>query len=101
MNTTDQQLRVVPDTTQPVEATDPPRGTVWQENAARFASQPEEYAAQEMRAACRDAVQLMVAGQPGPAYALLMRSFLRQARILGLAHVGIPGGHHLDQGGGL
>lgn len=84
MNTTDQQLHVVPDTTQPVEATDPPRGTIWQENAARFASQPEDHAAQEMRAACRDAVQLMVAGHPGQAYWLVMRSYVRQARILGL-----------------
>lgn len=78
---TNQQLRVVPDAAIDKAIA---KGTIWQENAARFASQPEEHAAQEMRAACRDAVQLMVAGHPGQAYWLVMRSYVRQARILGL-----------------
>jgi hypothetical protein len=45
----------------------------------------------ERDAAIREAVTHMGEGTPGRVYALVMRSYLRQVRILGLGYAGIPG----------
>lgn len=65
--------------------------SVFQENAQAFASTPEAYAAAERNAAIRAANALRVAGHPGMAHYTLVRSFLRQVRILGLSYAALPG----------
>lgn len=67
------------------------RLNVFQEDAARFATRPEEYAAQERNAGIRDSNQLRVAGEHGRAHYVFVRSFMRQVRILGLSYAAIPG----------
>jgi hypothetical protein len=40
----------------------------------------------------------MGVGTPGRAYAAVMRTYLRQVRILGLAYAGIPGRSYEEMG---
>lgn len=74
--------------------------TIWQENAAAFASTPEF--AQERRVAVRRAVAHIVDGRPGKALYVLVRSVERQARIAGAGDVEItptcPCGGRCDHG---
>lgn len=69
-------------------------GSVWQDNAARFASTPEsvgEVAAVRRREGVRQAVELLVEGRPGRAEYVVQRSFMDQLRIVGLGYAAIPG----------
>lgn len=66
--------------------------TIWQTNAAAFASTPETYVAQERRIAVRRALALIVDHKPGKALYVLVRSVERQARIAGAGHIEIHPG---------
>lgn len=63
--------------------------TIWQDNAAQFASTPEGYVDQERHASIREALALIVDHKPGKALYTLVRSVERQARIGGAGHVDI------------
>ena len=58
--------------------------TIWQQNAADFASKPAPYIDQERHAGVREALEHILAGRPGRAQYALARSVQRQARIAGL-----------------
>lgn len=58
--------------------------SVFTENAAAFATTPEQAIAAERHEATRKAAALIVAGKPGRAQYELARSVVRQARIAGL-----------------
>lgn len=64
--------------------------SIWQQNAAAFASSPETYIDQERRAGVREALELILEGEPGRAQFKLARSVQRQARIAGLGALEIP-----------
>jgi hypothetical protein len=64
--------------------------TVWQANAAQFASTPDTYIDQERHAAVRKTIELIRQGRPGMAQFVLTRSVMRQARIAGLGDIEIP-----------
>lgn len=66
--------------------------TIWQANAAAFASTPEGYVDQERRVAVRRAIRHIVDGQRGKALYVLVRSVERQARIAGAGHIDIHPG---------
>jgi len=59
---------------------------------------PESYAAAERSHGLRVVLDHLVDGQSGRAYAALMRTYLRQVRILGLAYAGIPGRAYDEMG---
>ncbi|WP_248582573.1 hypothetical protein [Nocardioides sp. InS609-2] len=65
--------------------------TVWQENAARFASTPVSSIDMERRSAVRRAVELLAERPSRRGYALfvLVRSVERQARIAGAGSIPI------------
>lgn len=65
-------------------------GTVWQENAARFASTPETHLDQERRAGIAEAMALVRQGRPGYAAFKLARSVERQNRISGNGSIAVP-----------
>jgi hypothetical protein len=65
-------------------------GSVWQQNAARFASTPEPYIDQERRAGIAEAMELVRQGRPGYAAFKLARSVERQNRIAGNGSIAIP-----------
>lgn len=58
--------------------------SVFTQNAAAFATTPEQAIAAERNEATRRAVRLLVDGMPGRAQYELARSVVRQARIAGL-----------------
>lgn len=58
--------------------------TVWQANAAEFASTPESYLDAERHDAVRKAVAALREGRPGYALFVMARSLERQTRIAGL-----------------
>ena len=57
--------------------------TIWQQNAATFASTPEAAIDAERHASARKAAALVVDGKPGRALYELARSVERQNRIAG------------------
>lgn len=59
------------------------RPSIWQQNAARFASTPEPQIDQERHSGVRAAVEQLRAGRPGYALFKLARSVERQNRIAG------------------
>ena len=71
-------LAVVPNT--------PPRPTSWQQNAASFATTPEQAIDAERHRGVRRALGYLTQEQPsrGRAFYELSRSVIRQARIAGL-----------------
>lgn len=78
------------------------RPTIWQDNAAAFATQQPAAIDMERRAAVRKALQLIVDGQPGRARYELARSVVRQNRIAGGGtvdiHPGCPCGGRCERG---
>lgn len=60
------------------------RPSIWQDNAATFASQQAPAIDQERHAGVREAMALILEGRPGKARYVLARSVMRQARIAGL-----------------
>jgi hypothetical protein len=77
------------------------RPSVAQTEAQRFATTREsaaEQAAHVRRNGHAEAIALLVAGQPGRAHAVVMRTWQRQLRVLGLSYVGIPGWDYLEAG---
>lgn len=64
--------------------------TVWQDNAAAFASKPEAYIDQERHSGVREAARLIREGKRGQAHYVIVRSVQRQARIDGLGTPDIP-----------
>lgn len=73
----------------PRETVESHHQTIWQENAATFATNHASYVDQERHAAIRDALGLIVDGRPGLALFKLVRSVQRQARVSGLGMVEI------------
>jgi hypothetical protein len=74
-----------------------------QEDAARFATTRESAAEQAAIVRANghaEAIALLVKGEPGRAYAVVMRTWMRQVRVLGLSYAGIPGLPY-DQAGEL
>ena len=68
--------------------------TIWQENAARFATtrqQLDSRLATRRREGIRQVLDRLVDGKPGAHY-LLQRSFLDQLAIAGLENAGFPAG---------
>ena len=81
--------------------------TVWQQNAAEFASRPGTYIDAERHNGVRKAMAAIVEGRPGYALFVLARSVERQNRIAGGGTVALPicpkcgrTGRHLDEVGG-
>lgn len=54
-------------------------------------SDPVEQAAWHRRVGHARAIAMLVDGHPGRAYAEVMRTYLRQVRVLGYGYAGIPG----------
>lgn len=61
-------------------------------------SDPVAQAAWHRKVGHARAIERLRDGQPGRAYAEVMRTFIRQVRVLGLSYDGIPGLPY-DQGG--
>lgn len=78
--------------------------TVWQDNAAAFATTPQSAIDQERHAAVREALDLILDGKPGRARYVLARSVMRQNRIAGggtvTLHPRCPCGGRCPNGGG-
>lgn len=81
--------------------------TIWQANAASFASRPESYIDAERHDGVRKAMAAVLDGRPGYALFVLARSVERQNRIAGGGTMALPicprcgrTGRHLDTDGG-
>jgi hypothetical protein len=61
-------------------------------------SDPAAQAAWHRKVGHARAIELLVAGQPGRAHAEVMRTYLRQVRVLGLSYAGIPGRPYDEMG---
>ena len=79
------------------------RASQAQDEASRFATRREDAEAQAAIVRANghaEAIALLVKGEPGRAYAVVMRTWARQLRVLGLSYAGIPGRPY-DEGGDL
>jgi hypothetical protein len=70
----------------------------WQPAPVDEPAQRETYLAAERRVGLATAIGHMGVGTPGRAYAAVMRTYLRQVRILGYAYAGIPGRPYEEMG---
>lgn len=73
----------------PLTLVNQPRATVWQQNAAEFATTAGTSIAQHRHDGVQRAIGYLEKGMPGRAHYELVRSVLRQARIAGLGAVPI------------
>ena len=74
----------------PRETVEAHHQTIWQENAAEFATRQDTYVDQERRQAVRRTIELLVEEKFGPALFHLVKSVERQARISGVGQAEIP-----------